>query len=560
MNPPIAKRKTAASRSGWNALFILLPLLISFVAAPDINARPHRSMNQCEFFLSRADNRTFAKSGTPRLYQMLRERNAKVVDFQSAYSTFGRPQLDRFADSARGRFRVHYDISGIHAPNLEDLGGNGIPDYVDSLLVYLEYAWDVTIELGYGRPKSDMGRGGSDAVDVYLQELSPQQYYGYTSPDTFTSGIASAYMVLDNDFKESVYPTKGLDAAKVTSIHEFFHVIHYSYYGGEDAVWWMEHTAVWIENYAWKDIKDYLNYTSDFLSNRNVSIDSNSSYMYSAALFAFMIAKKHGPDTIRAVWNEFRDRQSGKIQLLNPILPGGLAQALGDLGVWSYFTGNRANPSLFFNDSALMRTEVIPEKTLFAIPATDSLTLRRYTFKYIELQPPNGLAQGDSLRFEFAERNGGVWKKQVILYNSPDDFELREIAGSQLLIPIPRFFRKATLVLANASPGAGDYRLVYSVYGGAPTPPVPTAFSIDQNYPNPFNRETMIRYTVPEQAHVRIRVMNLQGQTVKTLVDGIRSKGSHGEPFQPTDISSGIYVILLESGNTYLTRKITFMK
>jgi hypothetical protein len=153
-----------------------------------------------------------------------------------------------------------------------------------------------------------------------------------------------------------------------------------------------------------------------------------------------------------------------------------------------------------------------------------------------------------------------MWNKQMILYNSPSDFEVRDIPESQYLLSVSRSFRKAVLVLANSAPDAGTYRMVFSVQRGAYQKPIPLAFALDQNYPNPFNRQTVLGFSVPERAHVRIRILNLQGQTVKTLVDEVRDRGAQSTVFDAAGLSSGTYFAVLDSGNTRLTRKMTFLK
>ena len=539
-------------------ILISLILLGSSVSQPA--AETMRALDQADLFIRHTASGPFTKCGTPRLLSLLRDSAGKPSAFASDYMLLDRPRLERSVDSAEKHFCVHYNLSGSDAPDPTDTNGNGVPDYVDSTLVYLEFAWKTIIELGYGAPKSDSGRGGSDAVDVYIMELSPQRFYGYTSPDDSYASMGSSYMVIDNNFKESVYPTQGYPALRVTTAHEFFHVVHYSYYGGEDAVWWMEQSAVWMEDYTWDDVNDYLNYLVDFLTNRDTPIDTNGPYMYSAALFAFMIAKKHGPDMIRAIWNAISDHQSGSIELFNPILPGTLSQAMLDLGIWSYFTGSRANSGAFFTDSPLIRGTVTAQDTVTAIPAVDSLSCRRYTFKYVDISPSGGFSPADSLFFEFSDRNGGVWKKQIILYNSPADFELVPLTGSEPLLLFSRPFRKAVLVIANASQGAGTYRLVYAIMKTSVNKPQPLAFSLDPNYPNPFNNETIIRFTVPKPALVRLKIVNVEGQTVRTLVDGMRERGSYAVTFTAAGLSSGVYVTVLESYGVFLTRKIAFIK
>ncbi|MDP2984601.1 MAG: T9SS type A sorting domain-containing protein [Candidatus Latescibacter sp.] len=541
---------------------ILPSILIFLLPYTPALAMTGKTMNKSELFHQHSENRGFVKSGTPQLYQLLFGTGAESAAFRAAYTELSRPAMDAFADSNNKHFRAHYDTTGFNAPNMTDRDLNGVPDYVDSTLVYLEYAWSLVIKLGYGAPRTDTMQGGSNAVDVYLEDLAPQKYYGVTYPDESFTTMGSSFLVLDNNYTDAVFPTKGYAALRVTSAHEFFHVIHYSYYGGGDAIWWMEESAVWMEDYAWDDVNDYLNYIDSYLLNRDISLDTNDQSMYGASLFAFFMAKKYGNDIIRQVWNTFRDRQSGKIDLLNMVLPEGLPAALDDLGVWLYFTGKRANPVDFLKDSALFKNAPTPGTTHMTIPAVDSLTFQRCTFKYVEISPPNGFAASDSLSFYFYERDGGIWKKEVILYNSPTDYAVKKLTDSPALVVAPRAFQKAIMVIALGSTEFQQRHIAYKVNRGyeKPVVPVPVAFTLNQNYPNPFNKETVITYYVPSESHIKLRVVNLAGQTVSILADRVDQKGPHSEPFQAAGLSSGVYLIILESGNTRITRKMLYLK
>lgn len=543
--------------------YFLLLLVCVLFTVPAVPADVLTAMDQADLFINHTASGEYVKCGTPQLYWLLHDDSPDAAAFRAKYVQLARPNLDGYADSKEGHFRVHFSLSGNNAPDLTDADANGVPDYVDSTLVYLEYAWETDMSLGYGAPKSDSGRGGrdddnKDLVDVYLEDLSVQGYYGYTSPDT-NSIMDSSYMVLDNNYTDSIYSTKGYSALKVTTAHEFFHVIHFSYYGGTDAVWWMEQSAVWMEDYTWDDVNDYLNYVSDFIDNRETSLNTGppSSFMYSATLFAFMIAKKHGADTIRKVWNAFRNSQSGNIELFNTILPGTLSQALSDLGVWTYFTGDRANSSAFFTDSPLIRKMASFSDMLAAIPETDSVSCRKYTFKYIGICPPGGLSPGDSLSLSFTERTGGSWKKQVILYNSAYDYELLEIDEDREILTVDRSFDEAVMVVSNAGSVTG--RIVYSLSRASEeVKPIPLA--LEQNRPNPFNGSTTIRFSVPESVPVKIRVVNVLGQTVRTLVNEVREQGTYNVAFDASGLSSGLYFAVLESPGAFISRKMLLLR
>jgi hypothetical protein len=81
---------------------------------------------------------------------------------------------------------------------------------------------------------------------------------------------------------------------------------------------------------------------------------------------------------------------------------------------------------------------------------------------------------------------------------------------------------------------------------------LPTAFALDQNYPNPFNPATRIRYALPAQSHVTLTIVNIVGQVVTRLTDGVQGAGSHEVEWNGTNLSgrpvaSGLYFYKLEA-------------
>jgi hypothetical protein len=89
---------------------------------------------------------------------------------------------------------------------------------------------------------------------------------------------------------------------------------------------------------------------------------------------------------------------------------------------------------------------------------------------------------------------------------------------------------------------------------------LPQNLSLSQNYPNPFNPVTQIEYELPERAEVRLEVFNIQGQRVATLVDAAQAAGTHSVRFNAGNLSSGVYLYRLQSGNSLLSRKMTLVK
>lgn len=103
----------------------------------------------------------------------------------------------------------------------------------------------------------------------------------------------------------------------------------------------------------------------------------------------------------------------------------------------------------------------------------------------------------------------------------------------------------------------------------APTE-VPTTYALSQNYPNPFNPTTTIRYALPEPAAVSLRIYNMLGQEIATLVDAQQEAGYHSVPWRGTNhegaaVASGVYLYRLtargSSGTPFTQiRKMTLMR
>jgi N-acetylmuramoyl-L-alanine amidase len=89
---------------------------------------------------------------------------------------------------------------------------------------------------------------------------------------------------------------------------------------------------------------------------------------------------------------------------------------------------------------------------------------------------------------------------------------------------------------------------------------VPTQFVLQQNYPNPFNPTTTIPFEVPQAGQVSIRVYDILGKEVATLIDGDVASGRHEVSWNANDLPSGVYFARMEAGSARHTVKLVLLK
>jgi hypothetical protein len=89
---------------------------------------------------------------------------------------------------------------------------------------------------------------------------------------------------------------------------------------------------------------------------------------------------------------------------------------------------------------------------------------------------------------------------------------------------------------------------------------IPREYALHQNYPNPFNPMTVIRYQLPEKSHVTLKVYDLLGSEVATLVNGVEGPGDKSIVFDASNLSSGMYFYRLQAGSYMETRKLILLR
>ncbi|MBK7230438.1 MAG: T9SS type A sorting domain-containing protein [Ignavibacteriales bacterium] len=88
----------------------------------------------------------------------------------------------------------------------------------------------------------------------------------------------------------------------------------------------------------------------------------------------------------------------------------------------------------------------------------------------------------------------------------------------------------------------------------------PLTFSLEQNYPNPFNPTTTIGYSIPSNNFVTIKLYDVLGNEVITLVNEQKQAGKYEMLYNASNLASGVYYYQINAGDFTQTRKLMLMK
>ena len=114
--------------------------------------------------------------------------------------------------------------------------------------------------------------------------------------------------------------------------------------------------------------------------------------------------------------------------------------------------------------------------------------------------------------------------------------------------------------------GSGEYELEVEPEGtNTEDVELPEEYALFQNYPNPFNPITTIRFTLPVNASVVLKIFDVTGREVQTIVSSTMVAGTHevqwsGRNGAGQPVASGVYLYRLEAGNHVITRRMVLLK
>jgi hypothetical protein len=165
----------------------------------------------------------------------------------------------------------------------------------------------------------------------------------------------------------------------------------------------------------------------------------------------------------------------------------------------------------------------------------------QYTYRYGH-PDGTGLSEGGGLG------GSNPFRSRFIMPNGPNDF--------------PTSYSTPAESWQQTPPMPGENAPFNTLNSVEPEPQlgVPTVYRLTQNYPNPFNPATRIKYSIPERAHVTLKIYNVLGEEVASLVNQVQDQGNYVASFEANGLASGVYFYRLDAGEFSQTMKMVLMK
>jgi len=144
--------------------------------------------------------------------------------------------------------------------------------------------------------------------------------------------------------------------------------------------------------------------------------------------------------------------------------------------------------------------------------------------------------------------------------NSFYSFDVNQSNPKRAIRNTPQNFHLVEPISKNKSTGNNSPRFLLHIKPGADAAGLPGKYSLDKNYPNPFNDYTKIKYKTPVEGNVKLLVYDILGRKVKTIIDERQQADTHIIKWNPFQLASGVYILVMRAGDKQFTRKITYIK
>jgi hypothetical protein len=499
---------------------------------------------------------TISRSGTAIIAEASRLlSNLELFEQEEISAYLQRPRktdLPLSFVSPSGLFRLHYTVEGVSSSDL---------DFVENVADYFDYAYEIQVnQMGYNPPPDDQNVDGPQ-WDIYLLNIPEYGYTTYENPVPETPwDDYTGYIEMDNDFTHT--PTLGLDGAKVTAAHEFFHLIQLGYRSYNtpklNSVFLYEMSSAWMEDVVYNDINDYFFYLDSYFRNFHKPFNtSDGLFEYGQAVFFHMIEKKYGHAAIRNIWESFKNNETfDALENAFAIYKTSLAIEITEFAIWNLFTGEQADSVNFYSEGAFYPQISVDNTFSFSNSLDVSGENNSLSIDYIKTETESS---GDYTIWPTFE-NPFNWTFGAVYFpfegqpqfsysfgNSPKDISNIKSLSPLWLIPV-----NTTVPNSDHSSAKKSYQFSIEK-GNAPL----QENKLVNLFPNPYkpaeHEHIEIRFKLAKPSdNLKISILTEQGETVYSAQIGMRPDGDNkviwdGKISDGRKINSGIYIVLLEA-------------
>lgn len=472
------------------------------------------------------------------------------------------------------RFVIHYETSGDDAVPLQDSDGNGTPDYVEKVAAAADSSYRHEVQnLGYMDPLIS-----EYAYEIVIRNLS--SYYGITYPYN-----GSTYIEIENDFAENFPPNDHPDdnqtgAIYATMAHELKHAIQYAnskWYGfpGEPtsphSFNWSEMDATLMEEVVYDNVNDYYNYLERDQSIFN-SPENSIPGAYWQVSWSIYFEEKIGSKFWVDVWSRIKERYDeeqntgseeylGMFEAITTTLSQSyetsVEREFSESHVWHIASGDFSPLDYGFEE----RTNYPTPKLAGTITGHDSLqnslSITSMATNYFQVEP-EGMEQ-DQVQISFKADTTNYSAGAIAYYKdgSTDTFFGTARVNKELILKTTWDWKEIEKIGITASNLSRGSEITLNVEASSYEAQF---IALDQNYPNPFNPSTTIPFKLLEQSNIQLRIFDVTGRLVRTLVDKTLPAGSHELEFNADGLASGIYIYHLITDKKTVAKKMTLVK
>ena len=259
-----------------------------------------------------------------------------------------------FFDAASGRARVHFALSGVHAPPPAATRQAGVPDAVVVAAEAADDALALYERLGYVPPLSDAdspcgSNGDSDALDIYLLDFAAAD--GQAVLDHCEAGTpkrCAGFVMVENDFRKGGYADTA-EGLRTVVPHELFHLVQDAYDAGLER-WWAEGSAQWAAKQVYPELLDLERVLPDYFATpwRPLNLPPNgviTNFLYATAIWPVFLGERFDANAVRAVYEELTSDTTNVLTATDRVLQArdsSLAAEFLQFAAYNAATGSRA--------------------------------------------------------------------------------------------------------------------------------------------------------------------------------------------------------------------------